>query len=83
MVLASMELSPCHTWANRGKRAAKLEMRGHYLPLYPPCIGGLESPSSIRSRALVVRHTNPPLARPSRMCLAGNFGDGTERWGFK
>lgn len=73
-----MELSPCRTWANRGKRAAKLEMRGHYLPLHPPCIGGLESPSSIRSRALVVRHTNPPFT-----CLAGNFGDGAEHWGFK
>lgn len=35
MVLASMELNPCHTWAHRGKRAAKLEMRGHYLPLHP------------------------------------------------
>lgn len=83
MVLASLELSPYHTWANRRKRVAKFEMRGHYLPLDPPCIGGLESPRSNRSRDLAVRHTNPPSAWPSHMYPAGNFNDGTEHWGFK
>lgn len=79
MVLALLELSQCHTWANRGKRAAKLEMRGHYLPLHPPCIGGLESPPGICSRDFAMRHTNHPLAWPSHMYLAGNFDDKMEQ----
>lgn len=73
-----MELCACCTWAIRGKRAAKLEKRGHYLPLHPPCIDGLKAASniverlrsSIRSRDLAMRHTKSAfgLAEPYVSC---------------